>query len=301
MLAAHSRPRRVALIISATLTLLLVAAWIGSAFVDLSHRWNNYGNGVMLRRLQFGQGRVAVVWGDFSCFPYWAQGTIGDKRERTFEWRKRLGLELDTLIDLSREDGCIDAPIWLPALFVAASTAVLARSPKKGRLTRRRSVSATFALTMPTVLTVAVWLVSLRYAIYISARDAVLELNAGRLELAWGEYASERSGNSGLNVEIESTLDDPYFDGPQFSMDGPDGYIGAPLWLLFLIAIGISLSAWRRFRALRTECRCPCGYDLTLNESGICPECGSKISRPGQRATTANDRGETQNSEPRTD
>lgn len=301
MFAAHTKRRGIALCISAILTLVLVAAWICSVFVDFSHRWNNPGTGVMLRRIQFGQGRVAVVWGDFNCFPYWAQGTIGDKRERTSEWRKRLGLELDTLIDLSREDGCIDAPIWLPALFVAASTAVLARSPKKARMTRRRSVSETFALTLPTVITVAAWLVSLRYAIYISARDAVLELNAGRLELAWGECASDRSGNSGLNVEIESTLNGPYFDGPQFSVDGADGYIGAPLWLLFLIAIGIPLSAWRRFRALRTECLCPCGYNLTLNQSGICPECGSKISRPGQRATTANDTEETQNSEPRSD
>ncbi len=25
---------------------------------------------------------------------------------------------------------------------------------------------------------------------------------------------------------------------------------------------------------------CPCGYDLTGNVSGVCPECGTKIQRP---------------------
>jgi hypothetical protein len=35
---------------------------------------------------------------------------------------------------------------------------------------------------------------------------------------------------------------------------------------------------WRRRRAWRAAGRCECGYDLTGNKSGTCPECG-KVSR----------------------
>lgn len=35
---------------------------------------------------------------------------------------------------------------------------------------------------------------------------------------------------------------------------------------------------WRRNARLRAGCCTSCGYDLTANTSGVCPECGTKIS-----------------------
>jgi hypothetical protein len=53
-----------------------------------------------------------------------------------------------------------------------------------------------------------------------------------------------------------------------------------PLWWVLVPALVPTLWLWRR--DLRTRPRpgcCPeCHYDLTGNESGICPECGSKVA-----------------------
>lgn len=72
----------------------------------------------------------------------------------------------------------------------------------------------------------------------------------------------------------------------KFSAPFPFWTIGIPCWLAvvifaFLPMLLICRSATRRFRGrLRTSRgRCyKCGYNLTGNASGLCPECGSKIS-----------------------
>ena len=56
--------------------------------------------------------------------------------------------------------------------------------------------------------------------------------------------------------------------------------IGIPLWMPFL-ALGIpSFIVWRRVRKPRVGHCADCGYDLTGNTSGVCPECGSKVESP---------------------
>ncbi len=52
-----------------------------------------------------------------------------------------------------------------------------------------------------------------------------------------------------------------------------------PLWIP-LAAIGIpTILAWRRDRPIPPgHCR-TCRYDLTGNESGVCPECGTAVGR----------------------
>lgn len=48
------------------------------------------------------------------------------------------------------------------------------------------------------------------------------------------------------------------------------------LWLPFLIGAPVTIHLWRRDRRPRKgHCR-ECGYDLTGNESGVCPECGQE-------------------------
>lgn len=56
----------------------------------------------------------------------------------------------------------------------------------------------------------------------------------------------------------------------------------APTWLTFSVFAAypafVALRRFRRYRASRREGSCrECGYDLTGNESGICPECGKPI------------------------
>lgn len=52
---------------------------------------------------------------------------------------------------------------------------------------------------------------------------------------------------------------------------------GAGIWIFFLTKAGRRLELRGRFRG----CRCGgCGYDLTGNLSGICPECGMPVPGP---------------------
>ena len=48
-----------------------------------------------------------------------------------------------------------------------------------------------------------------------------------------------------------------------------------PFWLVLVPAAGLALLLWRRDRRRPRPGHCPCGYDLTGNESGVCPECGA--------------------------
>lgn len=56
---------------------------------------------------------------------------------------------------------------------------------------------------------------------------------------------------------------------------GPNHWIVAvPLWVPLLVFFLPTLYLWRKERRpLPGHCR-KCGYDLTGNESGVCPECG---------------------------
>ena len=73
----------------------------------------------------------------------------------------------------------------------------------------------------------------------------------------------------------------------QFLSFGGSWCLVVPLWCLFLLfgayptyafLRGPVLRSWRRRRGLCVGC----GYNLTGNESGVCPECGTEIeaSRP---------------------
>jgi hypothetical protein len=57
------------------------------------------------------------------------------------------------------------------------------------------------------------------------------------------------------------------------------------LWLLHFLLAPVSLGLlrdWRRARSSGATC-VHCGYDLTGNMSGVCPECGSVIAATGPR------------------
>ena len=57
-----------------------------------------------------------------------------------------------------------------------------------------------------------------------------------------------------------------------------------------LSAIGIPtaiLIYWDRRRRPKPG-HCPCGYDLTGNVSGTCPECGQEADHPNARGNTRN-------------
>jgi hypothetical protein len=56
------------------------------------------------------------------------------------------------------------------------------------------------------------------------------------------------------------------------------GFVTFPLWLAVIL---ISLPLFFRRRSHRADACCvSCGYNLTGNTSGVCPECGTAVTSP---------------------
>ena len=64
--------------------------------------------------------------------------------------------------------------------------------------------------------------------------------------------------------------------GPLPRLQWPFVSIIIPLWVLLLIAAIPTLVLWRLDRRPKPG-HCPCGYNLTGNVSGVCPECGRRV------------------------
>jgi hypothetical protein len=59
-----------------------------------------------------------------------------------------------------------------------------------------------------------------------------------------------------------------------------------PLWMPFVAIAGLTAYLWRRdLRVLPGHCG-QCGYNLTGNASGVCPECGEATHRSEPRDKT---------------
>ncbi|HUU97923.1 MAG TPA: hypothetical protein VM487_19475 [Phycisphaerae bacterium] len=55
-----------------------------------------------------------------------------------------------------------------------------------------------------------------------------------------------------------------------------------PLWIpVVALAIPTTFLWWRDRRVAIAHCQ-SCGYDLTGNVSGVCPECGMRVEREGK-------------------
>jgi hypothetical protein len=65
---------------------------------------------------------------------------------------------------------------------------------------------------------------------------------------------------------------------------GAPGAFSLPLWLPFACAAASASLLWWRDRRVAAG-HCPrCGYNLTGNVSGVCPECGTPATRAGGNA-----------------
>jgi hypothetical protein len=68
---------------------------------------------------------------------------------------------------------------------------------------------------------------------------------------------------------------------PCVQADALANVLFVPCWMPSLLLAGypaITFARWRARRRRRRAGRCAkCGYDLTGNVSGVCPECGNKV------------------------
>lgn len=67
---------------------------------------------------------------------------------------------------------------------------------------------------------------------------------------------------------------EPFF-WPEAGQIGPFRIYTLPLWIPFAFFALVTLDLWRKSRRHPPGCCRKCGYDLTGNVSGKCPECGT--------------------------
>jgi hypothetical protein len=74
----------------------------------------------------------------------------------------------------------------------------------------------------------------------------------------------------------------PYWSPRLGDMDPSGKYVLLPLWIPFLlVAIPTGIIFWRDRRRIPPGHCLRCGYSLTGNKSGVCPECGTGVgSKP---------------------
>jgi predicted RNA-binding Zn-ribbon protein involved in translation (DUF1610 family) len=73
---------------------------------------------------------------------------------------------------------------------------------------------------------------------------------------------------------------------------GDTGIFAIPLWIFLLPPLALAVFLSRRRRFPEHHCQ-SCGYDLTGNISGVCPECGTDVPVGIQEARSAEDEGES--------
>ncbi|MCC6359748.1 MAG: hypothetical protein IT450_13465 [Phycisphaerales bacterium] len=116
--------------------------------------------------------------------------------------------------------------------------------------------------------------------------NAIFVLEGGTLEISWADtanyfglgesrvrffhYDRSLSVAAGEFLRAFATL-------PDLQATSKLRTLTIPLWLPLLM-IGIpTASCWRRLRRPAPGCCKKCGYDLTGNVSGTCPECGTPL------------------------
>ena len=133
------------------------------------------------------------------------------------------------------------------------------------------------------VLIVVVWGVNLRWALWRCEADWALGLYGGDASVWWGDSQMSAYSAGQWVVEVASPSKVRYgFRYPRaYSSQSPyPNVVTLPFWLPLLILAVPTAILWRRDRRRIPPGHCgKCGYDLTGNESGVCPECGTGIAR----------------------
>lgn len=115
-----------------------------------------------------------------------------------------------------------------------------------------------------------------------------LTLARGALWVTWGQRLNAiditRIPFMTMNIEPTPAGGKPLVWAAEFDLFRTPGYLTLPLWAPFAILALLAIALWRR-EHLAGHCR-DCGYDLTGNTSGVCPECGRPTPAAPARPTS---------------
>ena len=129
---------------------------------------------------------------------------------------------------------------------------------------RIRRIAKWTGLTLCVMLGVG-WLVSLRFRMTIEKGGVLFGIGDGCLAAAM-----DAEGAPTIWMIPSQRIDWlPIVESGSFVL--------VPMWIPFLaIALPTAYLFWRDHRHPPGHCK-KCGYDLTGNVSGVCPECGNRI------------------------
>lgn len=130
--------------------------------------------------------------------------------------------------------------------------------------------------------TALVYLVSLWCVIFWLAPGGSLVIAAagGAVGISWVRPGIGFISAGFTYWQMDQTLfNKTWEDGiwPHFAWNNSNPMVFVPLWLVLAIAVPLTIWAWVRSRRPPPGCCRKCGYDLTGNVSGRCPECGVTV------------------------
>ena len=124
-------------------------------------------------------------------------------------------------------------------------------------------------MLVETVVSMFYGITLLQHVTIAWGRLAVVDFKTSESEL----YVWRTIGTNDWDIHIARAIG---FHEPWYGMRaGRLAWVEIPLWIPGVLA---GILGWKlgRRRKLPHLCR-TCGYDLTLNISGVCPECGKEI------------------------
>jgi len=228
-------------------------------------------------RFQLDKGRFSIGW--------WFDGTLGwfarPSGDSSRSAVDALGLGLPATSDSPFGYRFVIVPVWLLAAGAIAMTWILWRGRVKSAALGSRSrwlrtwrqVVAAGAL----VLVLVAWWVSVRsWSFWSEHLLAEYNWSAG---LGDGSLNVLTRTPAAKGVNVLMTRDRVVW---ALKKGGPfKDYYRVHRMPMWIVALGVGLLAgliiWRDGRAIPLGHCQRCGYDLTKNESGICPECGVVI------------------------
>jgi hypothetical protein len=126
------------------------------------------------------------------------------------------------------------------------------------------------------VLILSLWAWSIRRGVQYSGPRVFVDIGAGSVAFAPRDHAT---------ASREWT---PYRIRGYLGLSAPGlirGRVGVgvlvPVWIPLLLVGLTTVFLWWRDRSVPPGHCEGCGYDLTGNVSGVCPECGQKVSQAG--------------------
>jgi hypothetical protein len=113
------------------------------------------------------------------------------------------------------------------------------------------------------------------------ARNSVFVIGGGAFSINWSNSGSWNQ-QPGWRCVFQSSSTERLLWFPYYTHDGPlGGLFIVPLWVPLIPLVAWTVWTWRRIRRHGPGTCHACGYDLTGNRSGRCPECGADVVQPG--------------------